>query len=122
MNTPHPPGVRRGTVTALAVVTGALVATAGLFVALFLVERWEIGRLDTEVAGAERALADERAALTARTSALDELDRERTELEGIVADLRPCADAARSAIEVSGGADQAGFDAAFDRMLENCGG
>ncbi|OLF12024.1 hypothetical protein BLA60_08315 [Actinophytocola xinjiangensis] len=121
MTEPKPPGVRRTTVTALAVVVAALAAAAGLFVALFLVQRSDIGELETEIAGTERALADDRAELTASESTLDELDRERAELDAIIADLRPCADAARSAIDISGTADQDEFDAAFDQMLTHCG-
>jgi septal ring factor EnvC (AmiA/AmiB activator) len=114
----YPPGVRRSTVTALGVVVGVLVAVAGLFVALFLVERWEIGRLDAELAGVERELASEREDLESQQSTVDELDRERDELETALADLRKCADPAKAAIDAG---DEAAFDAAFDQVLANCG-
>lgn len=114
----YPPGVRRSTVTALGVVVGVLVATAGLFVALFLVEHWELGRLDAELTGVERELASERADLEAQRSTVDELDREHHELETAVADLRECAEPTRAAIDA---VDEAAFDAALGQMLAHCG-
>lgn len=114
----YPPAVRRSTVAAFAVVVGVLTATAGLFVALFIVQRWEIGRLDTEVAGAERELTAERAGLDSQRSTVEELTRERAELNSAVTDLRSCADAAKKSIDA---ADQAAFDTAFDQVLANCG-
>jgi len=117
----YPPGVRRGTVTALAVVVGVLAAAAGLFVALYLMERGDSGRLSTDITGVERELADARDRLDSVQSSVDDLDAERTGLEDELAELRECANPSKDSVVAANTGDDPGLDAAIEKMLTNCG-
>lgn len=117
----HPPGIRRSTVTALAVVAGVLVAAAALFVTLFLVERAGIARLDDDLAGIERKLDDANARLATGQSTVDVLDQKQVELGNAIAELRSCADPSKAAVVAANTGDDAGLDAAIRHVLRNCG-
>ena len=117
----RPAGVRRTTVTALAVVIGVLVAAGGLFVALFLMERADIRELDGKVAAVERDLDADDDRLAASKSTVDDLDQARDDLDTEITGLRVCADPAKATIDAARAGDDAGLDAAFAQMFARCG-
>jgi hypothetical protein len=117
----RPTGVRRTAVTALAVVTGVLVAAAGLFVALYLMERADIREVDGKLAAIERELDGENDRLTISKSTVDGLDQARDDLDTEITGLRVCADPAKASIDAARTGDDAGLDAAFAQMFARCG-
>lgn len=113
-------GARRTTVV-FAVVLGVLVAAAGSFVALYLVERSAASEVGGQVTVTERELSGTRDRLGTAESTVDELrDGEQVLLDDIDT-LRACADPTKASIDaVRAGNDQALSDA-IDLMLLRCG-
>ena len=113
-------GVRRTTVV-YAIVLGVLVAAAGSFVALFLVERSAANEVGGQVTVTERDLSGAQDRLGAAKSTVDGLrDGEQVLLDDIDA-LKACAEPTKASITaVRAGDDQALSDA-IDQMFLHCG-
>ena len=113
-------GVRKTTVM-LAIVFGVLVAAAGAFVALFLVERSAAGDVNSQITVTERELDDARGRLADSRSTVDELDDRQQDLEDANDALRACADPTKASIEAVRAGDDAELDKQIDQMLLHCG-
>jgi hypothetical protein len=113
-------GTRRTTVV-YAVVLGVLVAAAGAFVALFLVERSAASEVGGQVTVTERELSGARDRLGTAQSTVDELADGEQVLRDEVDALRACADPTKASIDaVRAGDDQALSDS-IDQMILYCG-
>jgi hypothetical protein len=112
--------VRRGPLVGLAVVVGLLVAAAGVLAVLYLVQHGESGRAADEVARTERAVDERQGRLASVESTVDDLDAERSRLEGDNRKLRACADPARDIVVAAQNGDQDALAEAIDAVLRNC--
>lgn len=104
-----------------AVVLGVLVAAAGAFVALFLIERSAASEVGGQVTVTERELSGARDRLGTARSTVDELADDEQVLRDEVDALRACADPTKASIDaVRAGDDQALSDS-IDQMILYCG-
>ena len=113
-------GARRTTVM-FAIVLGVLVAAAGAFAALYLVERSAAGDVGGQVTVTERELSDARDRLAVTRSTVDELDDAEQVLVDDIDALRACADPTKASIEAVLADDDQALSAAIDQMLLHCG-
>ncbi|MCT2583451.1 hypothetical protein [Actinophytocola gossypii] len=104
----------------LALVVAVLAAATILFGVLFVLADGETERLDRELAGTERELADQDARIGTARSAVADLDAEHTDLAAEVVTLRACAGPAERTVRAARTRDDAALDAAVDQLLTNC--
>jgi septal ring factor EnvC (AmiA/AmiB activator) len=112
--------VGRGTVVTLALVVGLLVAATGVLVVLYVVKQGDTGRLAGEVARTERTIDTRQDRLASLESTVDELDDERSRLDGENRKLHACADPAKDSITAAKAGDRAALDKALDEVVQNC--
>jgi hypothetical protein len=113
-------GTRRTTVV-YAIVLGVLVAAAGSFVVLFLVERSAASEIGGQVTVTERELSGARDRLGTTKSTVDELSDAEQVLRDEVDALRACADPTKASIEAVRAGDDQGLSDAIDQMFLYCG-
>jgi len=110
-------GTRKTTVM-LAIVLGVLVAAAGVFGTLFVLERSAAEDVRGQVTVTERELAGVHDRLGSVKSTVDELADEERDLTDTNDALHACADPTRTALTT---VDEAAMEAAIDQMLLHCG-
>ena len=110
-------GTRKTTVM-LAIVLGVLIAAAGVFGTLFVLERSAAEDVRGQVTVTERELAGVRDRLGSVKSTVDELADEERDLIDANDALHACADPTRTALTT---VDKAAMEAAIDQMLLHCG-
>lgn len=113
-------GTRKTTVM-LAIVLGVLVAAAGAFAALYLVERSAARDVGGQVTVTERELSGARDRLADTRSTVDELDDEEQVLLDDIDALRACADPTKASIEAVQAGDGQALSDGIDQMLLHCG-
>lgn len=106
---------------AFAVVLGVLVAAAGVFVTLFLLERSAAAEIGGEVTVTERELTDARERLANEKSTVDELADEEQDLVDAKEELAACADPTRKALQAAGSGTDQELSDALEQMLLHCG-
>lgn len=113
-------GTQRRNTAVFAVLAMVLVASAGLFVALYVVARHAAGEAHDDLTAVERELADTRAHVRDVRSTVDESRDKHDELQRTNDALNACAEPTRAGIEAATNNDQAGLSAAIDEMLAKC--
>lgn len=113
-------GARR-TTAMFAIVLGVLIAAAGAFVTLFLLERSAAAEFGGQVTVAEQELGDARDRLADNRSTVDELADGEQALTDTNDALRACADPTKASIDAVKAGDDKALSDAIDQMLLHCG-
>jgi hypothetical protein len=111
----------RNTTVMLAIVLGVLVASAGVFTTLFLIEHAAARDVGGQVTATEQELAGERDLLAHNRSTMDELASAEQDLVDANAALHACADPTKASIAAVRADDDQALSDAIDQMLLHCG-
>jgi hypothetical protein len=113
-------GTQRRTTIVLAVLVTVLVAAAGLFLTLFLMEKSETGKVSDQLSVTEREIVGEQDRLADTRSTVDDLEAKGEDLQATNDYLQKCADASKETIRVAGAGSDEELQAAIDQMLIDC--
>jgi septal ring factor EnvC (AmiA/AmiB activator) len=104
----------------LASLVAVLVVAAGLFLALFLVERGAVGEANDQISSTEREIAGQQDKLADAKSSVDDLEAKGQELQTNNDKLQACADSAKKALQAAKSNNDTELTAAIDEMLDKC--
>jgi cell division protein FtsL len=104
----------------LAVLVGVLVAAAGLFVVLFLLEKGAVADTRNETAVTEQQISDQRDKLADAKAEVDDLEQQGQELQSTHDKLQTCYDSAKKALQTGQTGTEQELSDAVDQMLTDC--
>jgi septal ring factor EnvC (AmiA/AmiB activator) len=113
-------GTQRRTTIVLASLVAVLVIAAGLFVALFLIERGAVSEANDQISSTEREIAGQQDKLGDAKSSVDDLEAKGQELQTNNDKLQACADSAKKALRAAQADNDTDLTAAINEMLTNC--
>lgn len=115
-----PGGAQRKTTIVLAILVTVLVLAAGLFVALFLIEKGAVADTNSQVSSTEQQITDQKKKLSDTKTEVDDLEAKGQELQSDHDKLQACADSAKKALQAGQTGTEQELSDAVDQMLTDC--